>query len=332
MRRKQMLFPALTLLLAAACAASLLLGASGLPAGELLGALAARDTASRAYLILVHIRLPRLLGALTAGVCLACAGCILQSVLSNPLASPGVIGVNSGAGLAALLAMVYAPRASAAVPLAAFVGALAAVLLVCGVSALVGASRSTLILSGVAVSTLLGALMDAIVTFFPDAAVSRSSFAIGGFEGVTLDRLCAVAPLAAAGLLLALLLRTELSILSMGEEAARSVGLRAGIYRFLLLACAALLCASAVSLCGLLSFVGLIAPHVARLLLPRDAGARLPAAAMTGALLCAVCDLAARLLFAPYELPVGILLSLLGVPFFLGLLLTQKRRNRHDCA
>ena len=332
MRRKPLLFGALFALLLAASAASLLLGASGLSAGEILTALRSGDSAARGYLILVHIRLPRLLGALVAGACLACAGSMLQSVLGNPLASPGIIGVNSGAGLFALLAMVFAPRSFAAVPLCAFAGALFSVLLVCGVSALVGASRSTLILSGVAVSTMLGALMDAVVTFWPDAAVSRSSFSIGGFEGVTLERLAAVAPLATLGLLAALMLRTELSVLSMGEEAARSVGLRAGLFRTLLLTDAALLCACAVSLCGLLGFVGLIAPHIARLLLPRDARARLPAAALCGALLCAACDLAARLLFAPYELPVGILLSLLGVPFFLALLFSQKRRNRHDCA
>ena len=331
MRRKT-LFPLLLLLLVPACAASLLLGASGLSARELVSALLARETSSRAYLILVHIRLPRLLGALTAGMCLAASGCILQSVLSNQLASPSVIGVNSGAGLAALIAMIFAPRSFAAVPPAAFAGALAAALLVFAISTLAGASRSTLILSGVAVSTLLGALMDALVVIFPDAAVNRSSFAIGGFESVTLERLAAVAPMAAVGLSLALLLMPELSILSMGEEPARAVGLRAGLFRLVFLALAALFAACAVSLCGLVSFVGLIAPHTARLLCPRDGSARLPAAALIGALLCIVCDLAARLLFAPYELPVGVLLSLLGVPFFLILLLSQKRRNRHDLA
>lgn len=331
MRRKA-LFPLLLLLLLPACASSLLLGASGLSARELAGALLARDTASRAYLILVHIRLPRLLGALVSGGCLAASGCILQSVLSNPLASPSVIGVNSGAGLAALLAMLLAPRSFAAVPPAAFAGALGAALLVFAISTLAGASRGTLILSGVAVSTLLSALMDALVVFFPDAAVNRSSFAIGGFEAVTLERLSAVAPMAALGLGLSLLLTPELSILSMGEEPARAVGLRAGLFRLVFLALAALLAACAVSLCGLVSFVGLIAPHTARLLCPRDPRARLPAAALIGALLCTGCDLAARLLFAPYELPVGVLLSLMGVPFFLVLLLSQKRRNRHDLA
>lgn len=327
MRRERGILALLFGLLALACVLSLLLGSSGLRPCALLGALAERE--GPAYAILVHIRLPRLLGALTAGVCLSASGYLLQSVLMNPLASPGVIGVNSGAGLAALLAMVLAPGCAAAVPVAAFAGALLAVLAVCGVSAAAGASRSTLILAGVAMSTLFGAGMDAIVTFVPDAAVSRSSFAIGGFESVTLARVAAVAPFALGGLCVAALLRAELSILSMGDEAARSVGLRAGLFRMLFLSCAALLAASAVSLGGLIGFVGLIAPHGTRMLLPKGEKGRFGGCLLMGALLCVGCDLAARLLFMPYELPVGILLSLLGVPFFLVLLLTQKRRNRH---
>lgn len=327
MRNRRVLIPFLFMLLALLCMLSLLLGASGLSPRALFSALGMRE--GSAYTILVHIRLPRLLGALTAGVCLSASGYILQSVLMNPLASPGVIGVNSGAGLAALLAMVFAPRAAAVIPAAAFAGALLAVTAVCGVSAAAGASRSTLILSGVAISTLFSAMMDAIVTFYPDAAVSRSSFSIGGFESVTLARVASVAPFALFGLCAAALLQEELSVLSMGDEAARSVGLRAGVFRMIFLTCAALLAASAVSLGGLIGFVGLIAPHVARQLLPRGAKGRFGVCLLCGAMLCVGCDLAARLIFAPYELPVGILLSLLGVPFFLFLLLTKKRRNRH---
>ncbi|MDO5376899.1 MAG: iron ABC transporter permease [Clostridia bacterium] len=327
MRNRRVLIPFLLALLALLCALSLLLGASGLSLRALLSALTVRE--GSAYAILVHIRLPRLLGALTAGACLSASGYILQSVLMNPLASPGVIGVNSGAGLAALLAMVFAPHAAAAVPAAAFAGALLAVAAVCGVSMASGASRSTLILSGVAISTLFSAVMDAVVTFYPDAAIGRTSFSIGGFESVTLARILSVAPFAVCGLCAVALLHAELSILSLGDEAARSLGLRANLFRMVFLALAALLAASAVSLGGLIGFVGLIAPHVSRQLLPKEADGRFAVCLLCGALLCVGCDLAARLLFAPYELPVGILLSLLGVPFFLFLLLTQKRRNRH---
>ena len=309
---------------------NLMLGASGLSLDEIWQALILGNTASRGYVILMHIRLPRLLGALIAGGALAAAGYILQSVLGNPMASPGLIGVNSGAGLTALLAMIFLPRASAAVPACAFLGALLAALLVYCVSAVTGASKSTLILSGVAISALLGACMDALVTFYPDAAVSRSVFSIGGFENLTLPRITAVFPFALLGVGLAAFFSRELSILSMGDETAFSLGLSPAFFRFLFLIAASLLSAAAVSLGGLIGFVGLIGPHIARLLTPKGPRGRFPLSLLCGMLLCASCDLIARTAFAPYELPVGILLSLLGVPFFLSLLLKQKRRAQHD--
>ena len=328
--RAAVLLLALSLLVI--CPLSLLLGSSGISPAQMLASLLSGDTSSAAFRILVHIRLPRLLGALIAGMCLACAGHVLQSVLQNPLASPGIIGVNSGAGLFALVAMAALPGSANAVPVCAFFGALLTALAVYAISAVAGASKSTLILSGVAISSLLSALMDAIVTFYPDAAVSRSSFSIGGFESVTLARVGAVCPLAVIGLAGAALLGLELSILSMGDEAARAVGVNTKVFRLLLIACAALLSACAVSLAGLLGFVGLIAPHAASMMAPQSPRLRLLLSALCGAALCAGCDLIARLAFAPFELPVGILLSLLGVPFFLWLLFTQKRRNRHDSA
>ncbi len=309
---------------------NLMLGASGLSLAEIWQALILQDTFSRSYVILMHIRLPRLLGALLTGGSLAAAGYILQNVLGNPMASPGLIGVNSGAGLMALIAMIFLPQASAAVPLLAFLGALLAALLVYFVSAVTGASKSTLILSGVAISALLGACMDALVTFFPDAAISRSAFSIGGFENITLSRIFAVCPFVFIGIGLAAFFSRELSILSMGDETASGLGLSPILFRFLFLIAAALLSAAAVSLGGLIGFVGLIAPHIARLMTPGQNKGRLPLSILCGMALCALCDLIARTAFAPYELPVGILLALLGVPFFLSLLFGQKRRNRHD--
>ena len=318
-----LLLPCLVLL-------NLMLGASGLSLAEIWQALILGDVSSRGYVILMHIRLPRLLGALLTGGALAAAGYILQSVLGNPMASPGLIGVNGGAGLTALLAMIFFPRAGAAVPACAFFGALLAALLVYFVSAITGASKATLILSGVAISALLGACMDALVTFYPDAAVSRSVFAIGGFENLTLPRVAAVFPFALLGAGLAVFFSRELSILSMGDETAHGLGLSPSFFRFLFLIAASLLSAAAVSLGGLIGFVGLIGPHIARLLTPKSPKGRFPLSVLCGMILCCACDLIARTAFAPYELPVGILLSLLGVPFFLSLLLKQKRRNHDD--
>lgn len=309
---------------------SLLLGASGLPPGELLGALLSGDKASRAYRIVVYVRLPRLIAACMAGASLAASGMLLQSVLRNPLASPGLIGVNAGAGLLALIAMVAWPHAIALVPVAAFLGALCAACAVYALAALVGASKNTLILSGVAVSSLLGAAMDALVTLTPDAVPGRSAFAIGGFTAATLPGLAWAAPFMLGGLLIALRHRRELSILSLGDEVAHGLGLNVARFRAQFLCAAALLAGAAVSVAGLVGFVGLIAPHACRALVGEDEKASLPLCIVFGAALCVACDLIARTAFAPFELPVGILLSGLGCPFFLYLLYRQRKGNRHD--
>ena len=172
------------LLVAAACALSLLLGASMLSPGEILSSLL--DPASTGARILLHVRLPRLCGTLLAGAALAAAGAILQSVLGNPIASPNVIGVNAGAGFAVALCTALAPTGAALLPAAAFLGALAAVLLVFFLARATGASRTTLILSGVALNSLLNAGTDTVTTLFPDVLVGSLSFRVGGVAGLTL--------------------------------------------------------------------------------------------------------------------------------------------------
>ena len=320
----------LLVLLAGACLVSLSVGASGLSPGQSLAALLGwgGDTARR---IVLYVRLPRLLAALLAGSALALSGVLLQRVLLNPLAAPSVIGVNAGAGLFALAAMAFFPAQPGLVPLAAFSGALAAALGVYALAQITGASRSAILLAGVAVSNLLGAVMDAIVTLVPDAAVARSAFSIGGFESVTLGHLAFALPLCLTGALLAALLRRESGILALGEETARGLGVRVGAVRLALIAAAALLAGGAVSFAGLLGFVGLITPHAARAMVGGEEGI-MPLSMLLGALLATLCDLAARTLFAPYELPVGVVLAFLGAPFFLYLLFRGKRSNRHDGA
>ncbi len=318
----------LAALLAGLCLFSLSVGASSLSPAQSLAALLGRgeDTARR---IVLYVRLPRLLGALLAGSALALAGVLLQRVLLNPLAAPSVIGVNAGAGLFALCAMAFFPAHPGLTPLAAFAGALVSALTVYALAQLTGASRSSIVLAGVAVSSLLGAVMDAIVTLIPDAAGARSAFSIGGFESVTLDQLRFALPLCSAGAVLAWLLRRESGILALGDETARGLGVRVGAVRLALVAAAALLAGGAVSFAGLLGFVGLITPHAARAMVRGEDGI-MPLSMVLGALLTTLCDLIARTLFAPYELPVGVVLAFLGAPFFLYLLFRGKRSNRHD--
>lgn len=330
MSRNKRVFAILPCLLFLAVLGNLCLGASGLTPGEVFTAVFRGETESAAARIFWYVRLPRTLAAIFAGAALATAGLLLQSVLRNPLAAPSVIGINSGAGLCALICMVILPAYAHFISLAAFIGACAAAFAVYLLARLTGASKSTIVLAGVAVNSIFGAVMDAIVTIIPDAVVSRSAFAIGGFATATMRQLAFAAPPAAIGFLAALLCRREMSILALGDDVARSLGLKVERYRAVFLIAAAMLAGSAVSFAGLLGFVGLIAPHMTRILCKNEAQLQLPITALFGSVLCLICDLIARTLFAPFELPVGIVLSFVGAPFFLYLLLIRKKRSRHD--
>lgn len=316
--------------LVATVIASCCLGASGIDPQSLVRAVFSGDRESVAGRIFWYVRLPRLLAAILAGAALSMAGLLLQSVLRNPLAAPGVIGINSGAGLCALICMALFPSSVQLVPAAAFGGACLAAFSVYLLARLTGASKSTIVLAGVAVNSILGACMDAIVTLIPDAVSSRSSFSIGGFSNVTLQQLSFAAPLIAIALLIAVLFRRELSVMALGDDVAHSLGLKPERFRAVFLVAAAMLAGSAVSFAGLISFVGLISPHMSRMICKNDSHLQIPITITFGAALCLICDLIARTAFAPYELPVGIVLSFLGAPFFLYLLLKRKKRSRHD--
>lgn len=304
---------------------SLCLGAADLPPGEVLAVLLGRGGGPAASIVL-YARLPRTCGCLLAGAALAVSGTVIQGVLGNPLAAPNVIGVNAGAGLCTAICAALWPAWPAAVPFAAFLGALGGVGLVLTIGARTGASRMTLVLAGVAVSGMFSAGIDAVLTFFPDALNGYTDFRVGGVANLSMSRVVPAFWVILVALLLVLSLAGELDVLLLGEETARSLGLPARRLRLILLSLAAALAGAAVSFAGLLGFVGLIAPHMARRLAGEDSSARLlPAAALGGAALLTACDVLARTLFAPYELPVGVVLSLLGGPFFLWLLLRQRR-------
>ncbi len=306
---------------------SLCVGAVALPPGELLAALSGRGEGTGAAIVL-YVRLPRTAACMAAGAALAVAGAVIQTVLANPLASPNVIGVNAGAGAAVALCCAAAPTAVGLTPLAAFAGAFGSAMLVLAVAQRAGASRMTLILTGVALSSIFSAAVDLVVTLAPDALNGYTDFRVGGLGGVTMAR---VGPAAAVGALClagVLLLSNELDVLALGSETARSLGLRVGRTRVLLLALAAGLAGAAVSVAGLIGFVGLIVPHVARRFLGEESRPLVLGCALGGAALLTVCDTAARTLFAPYEIPVGVALSLGGGPFFIWLVLRQKGGRR----
>ena len=306
---------------------SLCVGAVTVPPGELLAALTGRGEGTGAAIVL-YVRLPRTAGCVAAGACLAVAGAVIQTVLANPLASPNVIGINAGAGAAVALCCALAPMAVGLTPIAAFAGAFGSAMLVLAVAQRAGASRMTLILTGVALSSVFSAAVDLVVTLVPDALNGYTDFRVGGLGSVTLARVGPAAVVGAVCLTGILLLTNELDLLALGTETARSLGLRAGRMRVILLALAAGLAGAAVSVGGLIGFVGLIVPHLVRRLVGEESRPLVVGCAFGGAALLTACDTAARTLFAPYEIPVGVALSLGGGPFFLWLVLHQKGGRR----
>lgn len=284
---------------------------------------------SPAYTIVRHVRLPRTLAALLCGMALAISGSLLQKVLHNPLAGPSIIGVNSGAGLFALLASAYLPHLVALDSLFAFLGALGASLTVYALARRSGSTHLTIILAGVAISSLLGALTDTLLTLRPETQMERLDFLIGSFAHVSNVQIVHTAPYIVGGILLSFLLGHDLNILALGDEVALSLGLEVERTRFFALMLASLLSGSVVSMCGLIGFVGLVVPHMVRSRIGEDSPLFLLYAALGGAIITLGCDLIARTLFSPYELPVGIVLSFLGSPFFLFLLIKRNRRSRH---
>ncbi|MCI6521757.1 iron ABC transporter permease [bacterium] len=327
-RQNRLVLAALAVLTLGAMALSLCVGSQGVALPRLLAALRAGDPADPVRRIVIYVRLPRMAAGLCCGAAMAVAGALLQAVLNNAMASPNVIGVNAGAGFFALLAGVLLPQR--AVPGAAFAGALVTALLIYLLALRAGLARTTLVLAGLAVSGILTAGVNTMRLLFPEGVTGADGFLIGGLSGVSLTAVGSALPYLAAGGVLALFLAPELNILALGEQTAVSLGLPVGRTRLASILAAALLAGAAVSFAGLISFVGLLVPHIARRLVGVDHRVLLPACALLGAIFLLVCDTAARTLFAPYELPVGILLNVIGGVFFLYLLLGRKRGRVYD--
>jgi iron complex transport system permease protein len=321
-RREHPLF--LSALLAAgllvASAFALCAGAVEVPLRELGAVL--RDPSHPLHGVLVEVRLPRILGALLVGAALGCAGALMQTVVRNPLADPGLIGVSAGAGAAVLLVIVLRPDATLALPLFAFLGAGTA-LAVLIVSAWTGARTPAplrIILAGVALQALGFGVIAILQFFFADRAPAFVAFVVGSLSGMSWQDVRVAAGPVVAGIAVAMLAVRSLNLLLLDDATAGGVGLGVRGARLAASGLSALLAAAAVSVAGLVAFVGLIVPNGVRLLCGPDHRVLLPACALGGALLVLLADTAGRTAVAPLELPVGALMALIGGPYFLILL------------
>jgi len=311
-----------------AALAAVMLGSTNVSLADVLAVLTGGQTSTPAAANIVeHVRLPRMFAGVLAGAALAVSGCITQTVLNNPLASPNVLGINSGAGLAVLLASALLPNVAAALPAAAFGGALLTALLVFAVASVADGSRMTIVLVGMAATAVFGAGMNTVLIVNPDAYVGASTFLVGGLAGVRMVDLVWPAVCIVVGLVVALLGSRALNVMLTGDAVAQGVGMNVRAVRLGMLAVAALLAGAAVSFAGLLGFVGLIVPHVVRLITGNDLRFLMPVSMFGGAAFVCACDLLARTMFAPYELAVGILMAFVGGPFFVWLVVRGKGRD-----
>ncbi|MBX9693669.1 MAG: iron ABC transporter permease [Cyanobacteria bacterium] len=271
--------------------------------------------------IIWDIRLPRLVVALIVGTCLSISGFILQALSRNQLADPYLTGVSSGAGVAVACAIAMGMGLEL-IPVAAFCGGLAASLIVASMArGPAGLSITKLLLAGIALSTICGGVITLIITSGGDAIKSQGIFfwLAGGISGRTWSEAIPSGAYTVVGFLLSLLLSKQIRLLSLGSDQAKALGMNVDRTQWILLSISVLLCGAAVSVSGIVGFVGLVAPHVARKLFGRDERLHIVSSALIGMILVATSDLAARTLVAGEELPLGTLMSLIGGPFFLWL-------------
>ncbi|MGW0522545.1 FecCD family ABC transporter permease [Crossiella sp. NPDC003009] len=281
--------------------------------------------------VLWQIRFPRVLLGVLVGASLACAGAVMQGVFGNPLAEPAVVGVSGGAAVAASAVTVLGVTTLGTwtLPAAAFVGGLVTVAVVYLVSRSGGRTEVvTLVLTGIAVNAATGAVINLLLTYSNDAQLRSVVFwMMGSLAQTTWPKVLAVLPCAIAGLLLAPLFARQLDLLALGERPARHLGVHIERLRGTLMFVVALLTSAAVAVAGMIGFVGLVVPHVVRMVIGPGHRYLIPVSALGGAVVVVAGDLVARTAMAPVELPIGALTALVGGPFFFWLLRRTRARQ-----
>ncbi|MFE2289595.1 FecCD family ABC transporter permease [Streptomyces sp. NPDC059452] len=327
----------LSLALLAGCLLSAAIGAYSIPIGDVLASVQHRIGLGGQPLdrvgesVLWNVRLPRVVLALLVGASLGCAGALMQGVFGNPLAEPGVIGISAGAavGAVASIALGLTFFGNWTITVFAFIAGLATVLLVYTLSRSGGRTEVvTLILTGIAVNAFAGALIGLFIFFADNAQITQITFwQLGSLSQATWPKVLAVLPCALAGLLIAPFYARKLDLLALGERPARHLGVDVERLRITLVLVVALLTAAAVAVAGIISFVGLLVPHLLRMANGPGHRFLVPGSALGGALVLVAGDLAARTVAAPAELPLGVLTALFGSPFFFWLLRRTRRKQ-----
>lgn len=307
---------------------SLYSGAANITAGDILDAVFNYDPSNNHHVIIYEIRLPRVLAAAIVGAAFSISGAVMQAMTRNPLAEPGLVGINAGALFFLTIAFSFFPHLSYLyMVLLSFAGALFSALIIFGV-VLFSKSRMSplkLILAGVAVTLFFSSMSAALQLYFNVGQDIAFWFA-GAIQNIDWSNLVIITPWFIAGLLMAIFISSNLTAISFDEETAVSLGVHMSKTRIIALMTVVILAGLSVSVVGAVAFVGLITPHITRKIAGSDYRMIVPLSGVLGAVLVVYSDLAARTLFAPVELPTAALIALIGVPFFLYL----ARRVRHE--
>ena len=281
---------------------------------------------AEARLIIWNVRLPRILCGGVVGICLSLAGCILQGVMRNHMASPSTIGVTSGASFVGYMMLLVFPKYYHMLPIGAIAGSFATTMVIYVLAYDRGVSPVKMILSGMAVSAVFGAFNDMIKIFFSERLADATSFMVGSLNGVSWDDFFLVLPYVAVGVFICFFLPSKMNILMLGDDMANTLGLRTERFRLFLIAVSSLLAGTSIAVAGMISFVGLIVPHIARLIIGSDYKYLFPTSILMGYSFVVICDTIGRVILPVGNLAVSVVLSFIGAPFFL-YLLRKKDKN-----
>ena len=300
------------------------IGSVNLSLGEIISSIIHQDN-SMVMTIVYKMRLPRNILAVLIGANLAVSGVLLQSVMKNPLADPGITGVSSGASVAAIIILLLMPQLSGSLPLFAFVGGAIACALVFIMAWKNGLRPERIVLAGVAINTILGGFISLLSTLFSDRIQSAILWLNGSLATKTWSHVDMLFLYSLIGLGLSLFLIRSANVLQLGDESAKNLGFNVSRTRLVISAVAVFLAAISTAVVGIISFIGLIVPHIARLLMGSDHKYTIPFSMVLGAIVLLIADTLARTIGGSIEIPVGVITSIVGGPFFLYLL--RKRGN-----
>ena len=299
-------------------------GSVNLSFGEIISALI-NDDNKMVTTIVYKMRLPRNILAVLVGANLAVSGILLQSVMKNPLADPGITGVSTGASVAAIIILLVAPQFTSILPIAAFIGGAIACMLVFLMAYKNGLKPGRIVLAGVAINTILGGVISYLSTMYSDRIQSAMLWLNGSLATKTWADVEMLFVYSIVGLIVSLLLIRSANVLQLGDDAATILGFIVNLTRMLISVVAVFLAATSTAVVGVISFVGLIVPHISRMLMGSDHKFTIPFSIILGSMVLLVADTLGRTIGGAVEIPVGVIMSIVGGPFFLYLL--RKRGN-----